>query len=98
MPFAVNVVGQVLSCPSRSHKQTGEPTHIRWVVNDGVVPLTGIHGCKYSRDGMCEFDIFVSGMKQRIAEVDYDFACNGDYEWPDPNNIVDGQLPRSTRS
>jgi hypothetical protein len=37
-------------------------------------------------------------MKQRIAEVDYDFACNGDYEWPDPNNIVDGQLPRSTRS
>lgn len=95
MPFAVNLVGQVLSCGGDA--ESSKPTHIRWVLNDGVVPLTGIKGCKHSRDGMCEIDAFVHGMKQRIKDVDYEFACRGDYEFPDPDLIVDGQLPKSKR-
>lgn len=90
MPFAVNLVGQVLSCPA-----SGAPTHIRWVLNDGVLPLTGINGCKPNKDGMCEIDAFINGMKQRIAEVDFDFGCFGNYTFPDPDLILDGQLPRN---
>ncbi|KXN83924.1 3-phytase A [Leucoagaricus sp. SymC.cos] len=97
MPFATNLVGQVLSCPARGeHHCSGsrEPTHIRWILNDGVLPLTGINGCNHDKNGMCEFGAFIDGMKQRMEEVDYDFACRGDYEYPNPNHIVDGRLPR----
>ncbi|KAF9455034.1 acid phosphatase [Macrolepiota fuliginosa MF-IS2] len=91
-PFAVNLVGQVLSCPA-----SGTPTHIRWILNDGVLPLTGISGCKHNKNGMCEIDTFINGMKQRIAEVDYQFGCFGNYTFPEPDGIVDGQLPMNLR-
>ncbi|KAJ6587368.1 histidine phosphatase superfamily [Mycena sp. CBHHK59/15] len=86
-PFAANLVGQVLSCSATQD----EPTHIRWVLNDAVVPLTGIKGCKESNDGLCELPDFISGMKQRIAEVDYAFDCFRNYTTPDPDNIIDGR-------
>ena len=43
---------------------------------------------------MCEIGAFIDGMKQKIAEVDYDFTCNGNYSFPVPDLIVDGQPPR----
>ncbi|KXN83923.1 3-phytase A [Leucoagaricus sp. SymC.cos] len=55
-PFGANLVGQVLSCPALR-----TPTHIRWIINDGVVPLTGVNGCKPNKDGMCEIDVFIEG-------------------------------------
>jgi hypothetical protein len=103
MPFAVNLVGQVLSCNARSKPGSdfspalGQPTHIRWILNDGVVPLTGINGCKYNKDGMCKIDGFIRGMKERIEDVDFQFACYGKYEFPDPANLVDGQIPKWRR-
>ncbi|KAF7364289.1 Acid phosphatase [Mycena sanguinolenta] len=105
-PFASNLVGQVLSCPassSKSHSATANattstaPTHIRWILNDAVVPLTGITGCGKSDDGLCAFDTFVKGMQQRIAEVDFEFGCFGNYTVPDPDLITDGQLPANLR-
>ncbi|KAJ7456109.1 histidine phosphatase superfamily [Mycena latifolia] len=91
-PFGANLVGQVLSCPA-----SDTPTHIRWVLNDAVVPLTGIAGCKHNEDGLCELESFVAGMKQRIAEVDFAFDCFGNYTMPDPDNIVDGRYPPGLR-
>ncbi|KAJ7863958.1 phosphoglycerate mutase-like protein [Mycena olivaceomarginata] len=100
-PFAANLVGQVLTCPSSS-KSTSitstAPTHIRWLLNDAVVPLTGIAGCTNSKDGLCAFDTFVKGMQQRIAEVDFEFGCFGNYTVPIPDLIVDGQLPADLRT
>jgi len=64
-------------------------THIRWMIDDGVVPLDGIKGCGMDKDGMCGMDAFVGGMKEKIGEVDYGFSCNGQYRIPD--DIVDGQ-------
>ncbi|KAJ6616700.1 histidine phosphatase superfamily [Mycena sp. CBHHK59/15] len=93
-PFAANLVGQVLSCSATQD----EPTHIRWVLNDAVVPLTGIKGFKESNDGLCELPDFISGMKQRIAEVDYAFDCFRNYTTPDPDNIIDGRYPESLRT
>jgi hypothetical protein len=92
-PFASNLVGQVLSCPASS-----KPTHIRWILNDGVLPLTGIKGCKPDNDGLCELDTFIASMKQRIEEVDFDFDCFGNYTVPEPDNIVDGQFPANLRN
>ncbi|KAJ6496230.1 acid phosphatase [Mycena sanguinolenta] len=108
-PFGSNLVGQVLSCPVSSSKSKSHsaattnattstaPTHIRWILNDAVVPLTGIAGCGKSEDGLCAFDTFVKGMQQRIAEVDFEFGCFGNYTTPDPDLITDGQLPANLR-
>jgi len=85
-PFGVNLVGQVLSCGASK-----KATHIRWIINDGVVALEGIKGCGKNKDGMCRMDVFVKGMKEKIEEVDYDFSCNGKYSIPDPDLITDGQ-------
>lgn len=95
-PFGSNLVGQVLSCPASAHSSSA-PTHIRWLLNDAAVPLTGIKGCKADADGLCPFDTFLAGMKQRIAEVDFTFGCFGNYSVPNPDLIVDGQLPANLR-
>jgi hypothetical protein len=86
------MVGQVLSCPASS-----QPTHIRWIINDAVVPLTGIKGCSSNSDGLCDLPTFIAGMKQRIAEVDFDFDCRANYTVPVPNNITTGQYPANLR-
>ncbi|KAF8898866.1 histidine phosphatase superfamily [Infundibulicybe gibba] len=86
-PFGSNLVGQVLSCPASS-----KPTHIRWILNDGVLPLTGIKGCQANKDGLCDLDTFIAAMKQRIQEVDFNFGCFANYTVPVPDNLVTGQL------
>lgn len=91
-PFASNIVGQVLSCPA-----SDTPSHIRFILNDDVVPLTGIKGCKESSDGLCELDTFISAMKERISEVDFAFDCLANYTIADPTQITDGRPPPSVR-
>ncbi|KAJ7225057.1 acid phosphatase [Mycena haematopus] len=97
-PFAANLVGQVLSCRTPASptppSPSSPPTHIRWLLNDAVAPLSGIAGCGTS---LCEFDTFVRAMQQRIEEVDFAFGCFGNYTVPVPNLIVDGQLPGEGR-
>ncbi|KIM66301.1 hypothetical protein SCLCIDRAFT_7973 [Scleroderma citrinum Foug A] len=87
-PFASNLVAQVMSCPASS-----DPTHIRFILNDGVVPLTGIRGCTEDSEGRCPLADFISGMHERIGEIDFYFSCYGNYTVPDPDNIVDGRYP-----
>jgi hypothetical protein len=91
-PFGTNLVGQVLSCPASS-----QPTHIRFILNDAVLPLTGIRGCNHDGDGLCELPKFIDGIKARIAEVDFGFDCFGNYTIPIPDNIVDGRYPAYLR-
>lgn len=86
--FASNLVAQVMSCPASS-----DPTHIRFILNDGVVPLTGIRGCAEDSEGRCPLADFISGMHERIGEIDFYFSCYGNYTVPDPDNIVDGRYP-----
>ncbi|PPQ76281.1 hypothetical protein CVT24_009813 [Panaeolus cyanescens] len=88
-PFAANLVAQVMSCPA-----SDEPSHIRWILNDAVLPLSGIKGCKANKDGLCELPAFIAAMKQRITEIDFQAGCFGNYTVPDPNNIVNGQPPK----
>ena len=63
----------MLSCASTPDPQ------IRIIVNDGVVPLTGIEGCPAQADGMCSVDTFVAGQKRTIRETDWTWGCQGDW-------------------
>ncbi|KAF7329418.1 Acid phosphatase [Mycena kentingensis (nom. inval.)] len=95
-PFASNLVGQVLSCPasdsSPGSTPTPTPTHIRWLLNDAVVPLDRIFGCGTSSSGLCSLDAFIAGMKQRIEEVDFELGCFGNYSIPEPDLLVGGMV------
>nr|VWO94250.1 Acid phosphatase [Ganoderma boninense] len=90
-PFSTNLVGQVMSCPAASSKNEKE-SYIRFVLNDGVLPLTGIAHCPENKDGLCLLDNFVQGMKQRIAEVDFQYDCSANYTAGFPDNIIDGRM------
>jgi len=86
-------VGQVLSCPASTN-----PTHIRWILNDAVIPLTGINGCKSDENGLCEISAFISGMQQRLEEIDFNFDCFANYTIPNPDDITDGRYPPALRN
>ncbi|KAI0316502.1 phosphoglycerate mutase-like protein [Amylostereum chailletii] len=92
-PFATNLVAQVLSCPANDR-----PTHVRWILNDAVVPLTGVRGCKADQNGLCELGAYINGTKARIAEIDYQFDCFANYTVPVPDTITNGQYPASLKN
>ncbi|KAI8980706.1 histidine phosphatase superfamily [Trametes punicea] len=91
-PFASNLVGQVMSCPASGNSSKEKTSYIRFLLNDGVVPLTGIAHCSANKDGLCAVDDFVEGMKERIAEVDYVYDCYANYTAPWPDPIIDGRM------
>ncbi|EIN13824.1 phosphoglycerate mutase-like protein [Punctularia strigosozonata HHB-11173 SS5] len=90
-PFATNVQFQLLSCDSDA--LPGD--QIRVIVNDGVVPLTGIRGCPQQKDGMCPVDAFVAAQKEIIAEADWAWGCHGDWDVPEGEawNTTTGSPP-----
>ncbi|KAI0302587.1 histidine phosphatase superfamily [Russula brevipes] len=94
-PFATNLVAQLLTCPASGTPSSAALTHIRWILNDAVVPLTGVKGCKANKDGLCDLPTYINGTQERIAEVDYQFDCFGNYSIPIPDTIVDGRPPPS---
>ena len=80
-----------MSCPA-SNKSGEKESYIRFILNDGVVPLTGINHCTANKDGLCLVNHFVQGMKERIAEVDYQYDCDANYTVPWPDPIIDGRM------
>jgi hypothetical protein len=82
-----------MSCPAGE-----DPTHIRFILNDGVLPMTGIKGCTDDPNGLCSLSSFVSGMHERIGQIDFDFDCFANYTMPDPDNITDGRYPTWLRN
>ncbi|KAI0736900.1 phosphoglycerate mutase-like protein [Fomitopsis betulina] len=75
-PFATNIQFQLLSCSSIPDPQ------IRVIINDGVVPLTGIRGCPDQEHGMCPVATFVTAQKEIIQETDWEWGCHGDWQVP----------------
>ncbi|KAF7335328.1 AB hydrolase-1 domain-containing protein [Mycena sanguinolenta] len=86
-PFATNVQFQLLECTSLPGPQ------IRIIVNDGVVPLTGIEGCEKQKDGMCAVDTFVEAQKKIIGSTDWEWACYGDWDIPEGWETTTGEPP-----
>ena len=87
------MVGQVLECPV-SAKSTNKTSYMRWILNDGVVPLTGIEPCAShkNKDGLCPLDSFIQGMQDLITAENWSFDCSGNYTVGVPNNLVDGKF------
>ncbi|KIR36825.1 acid phosphatase [Cryptococcus deuterogattii MMRL2647] len=90
VPFATHMVVQVLECANQT------PTkQIRFIVNDAVVPIDkSYEGCGSNKDGMCAFDKVVAALQQRIAEIDYDYDCHGNYT-AEVGQDYNGRAPRA---
>jgi hypothetical protein len=80
----------VLSCTSVPDPQ------IRVIVNDGVVPLTGIKGCPKQRDGMCPVATFVDAQKELIQATNWTYDCHGNWTVPPGTewNTTTGDSPK----
>ena len=73
VPFATRLAIQVLSCSDKT------PTEqIRFIVNDAVIPLS-YEGCPEDADGLCPLDTVISALQTRIGEIDFNYACFGNY-------------------
>ncbi|WVQ68657.1 uncharacterized protein L199_006866 [Kwoniella botswanensis] len=70
MPFATNLQIQVLTCSGTKK--------VRLILNDAVVPLTGIKECPEDDDGLCPLDDFVASMRELIGGIDFDKECRYD--------------------
>ncbi|KAH9916035.1 histidine phosphatase superfamily [Fomitopsis serialis] len=93
-PFAAHLVGQVMTCPV-TDSPSGSEKYIRWLLNDGAVPLTGIKYCEEpNKDGLCLLGNFIKGMQERVAEVDFQYDCFGDVSVPYPDNLTNGRYIR----
>ncbi|KAI0686814.1 phosphoglycerate mutase-like protein [Cytidiella melzeri] len=96
-PFASQLLGQVLECPASLKNATLVPS-IRWILNDGVVPLTGIKQCASHKnaDGLCPLDSFVAGIQELVADEDWTYDCTANYTSTPgvPNTITNGKPPR----
>ncbi|EIW65115.1 phosphoglycerate mutase-like protein [Trametes versicolor FP-101664 SS1] len=75
-PFATNIQFQLLACESQPDPQ------IRVIINDGVVPLTGIRGCPEDADGKCPVPAFVDAQREIIGKTDWEWACHGEWSVP----------------
>jgi hypothetical protein len=74
VPFATNLVVQVLECSASS------PTkQIRFIVNGAVIPIDNYPGCPIDPNGLCAFDTVVSALQQRLEDIDFDYACCASY-------------------
>ncbi|GEM11073.1 phytase [Rhodotorula toruloides] len=93
-PFAANLHSQVLSCPDSRLAKPGGSRFVRWILNDGVVPLDGIDGCVVNDEGLCELNAFVEATQRRLKDIDWAYDCLGDYKLPD-EPITDGRPPHS---
>jgi hypothetical protein len=66
-PFATNLQFQVMKC--------SETRYIRLILNDAVVPLTGLKGCGEDEDGLCALDTFVEALGEIVAETNFGEVC-----------------------
>ncbi|KAL8283149.1 hypothetical protein RQP46_005927 [Phenoliferia psychrophenolica] len=91
-PFAANLVAQVMTCGSPSSRASADdPTagkSVRWLLNDGVVPLSHIEGC--GDDGSCDLGVFVRATTKLTSSIDWAYDCLSPYELGDLP-IVDGR-------
>lgn len=73
---------QILSCPNDSYNvdESDESAaqssdYIRVILNDAVVPLTGVRGCPEDEEGKCPMSTFISSVQDIIADIDFAKEC-----------------------
>lgn len=86
-PFATNMQFQLLSCDEREDEQ------IRIIINDAVAPLDGIEGCGKDALGLCAVPKFVDAQKKIIANTDWEYACEAEWDIPEGWYTTTGDPP-----
>ncbi|KEI38226.1 uncharacterized protein L969DRAFT_51010 [Mixia osmundae IAM 14324] len=91
LPMGTHIVFQVANCSNES--TTGkEGTFVRAILNDAVIPW-GLTGCPKQKDGFCELSVLIRGLSLRNQQIDFDYACNGNYSIPSYGQIKNGLPP-----
>lgn len=75
-PFGGNLHSQVVSCPaSRGERKRW----VRWILNDGVVPLSHEKMCNsgiwLEKLGFCELGPYVDMLTKKIGKIDWAHDC-----------------------
>lgn len=78
-PFAANLHSQIASCGDDKRR------FVRWILNDGVVPLSHIPGCSAedtkgtagvgAEQGWCGLQEFVAATRERANSIDWAYDC-----------------------
>lgn len=86
-PFASNLQAQIITCPSRwtSSPDDARFDHkfVRWILNDGIVPLDGIEGCGEDEEGLCDLETFVRSTNEFANSIDWARDCLSSYSLGD---------------
>ena len=71
VPYAARLVVEAVTC-------RGKQRYVRFILNDAVLPLTGLAGCKPRSDGMCELDAFVKSQEDRVERAQWSNCTRSD--------------------
>lgn len=92
IPFRTSLEIQVMECASsipttqvrfilngKLPTSRLEDTFTEFVAG-GVLPLeNAITGCNADPNGLCAKETVIAGLSERLEEIDFDYACFGDY-------------------
>ncbi|GAA5930144.1 histidine phosphatase family protein [Sporobolomyces koalae] len=96
-PFASNLHSQILNCPNSPLVPQGsrDSRFVRWILNDGVVPIANMEGCFENDDGLCHLESYIPALQKWLTSVDFDYECHGSYDLPS-EPILDGRSPHAS--
>ena len=103
-PFAGRLDIEIIQAPapvssrrsSGAIYEDGPPTaYVHFVLNQRTVPLgKSLKECGERDDGWCEVGTFLEVQKGLVDEIDFEWACFGDWEMPAYGEVRDGMPPR----
>lgn len=80
-PFASNLHSQIISCPASSSAagSASKTKWVRWVLNDGPVPLDHLSSCTtgatLEASGFCELEGYLAELQASIDSIDWAYDC-----------------------
>ncbi|GAA5868433.1 hypothetical protein JCM3774_005376 [Rhodotorula dairenensis] len=99
-PFAANLHSQLLHCPKSisplpKSARSATDRYVRWILNDGLVPLDHIDGCAANEDGLCSLEAYTTWLRHDLHSIDWERDCYGEYPKPE-SPIKNGRPPPSS--
>ncbi|CAD6503852.1 BgTH12-05597 [Blumeria graminis f. sp. triticale] len=97
-PFAARLDIEIIKTPfplsaQRIYNESGnETTYVHFLLNQRTLPLgVNFPDCGINRlDGWCELETFLKVQEDTMKFVEFEYACNGEYEAPAWGEITDG--------
>lgn len=71
--------------------------YVRWILNDGLVPLDHIGGCATNEDGLCSLEAYTTWLRHDLHSIDWERDCC-ELDSPSPFLSSAGQVMPSSRT